>query len=207
MLIDTETIDLKKRYIYDIGVLVINDKMQVLESRHLIIKQIYDNKLLFNTAYYGVKRPLYVKKLKGRTAKRTYLGNAFRTLNALKRKYKIETVFAFNSPFDKGAFTYTSKHLKAKNPLEKMKWIDIQALANNSIHDTKEFIQFCKDKGYITPKGYLKANVEITYEFLIGQPFKESHMSLEDCLIELEILKNCKDIFTPQKKKFFKVAT
>jgi len=206
MLIDTETIDLKKRYIYDIGIIIFNEEMQVIETRHLIIKQIYDNKLLFNTAYYGIKRPRYVSKLRGKTAKRTYLGNAFRTVNALIKKHKITTVFAYNSPFDKGAFAYTSKHLKAKNPLEKIKWVDIQALANNSIHNTKDFQKFCKDNNYITPKGYLKCNVEITYEYLIGQPFKESHLSLEDCFIELEILKSCKDILTPQKKKFFKVA-
>jgi len=206
LLIDVETIDLKKRYIYDIGVLVVNENLEIIDSRHLIIKQIYDNKLLFNTAYYGTKRPFYVSKLRGRTAKRTYLGNAFRTLNGLKKKYKIDTIFAYNSDFDKGAFKYTSKHLKLKNPFEKEKWIDIQALANNSIHNKKDFVNFCKENDYITPKGYLKANVEITYQYLKGKPFKESHISIEDCIVELEILKSCENIFTKQKKKFFKVT-
>ena len=207
MLIDTETIDLKKRYIYNIGIIVFNEKMQVLGTHDLVIKQIYDNKLLFNTAYYGKKRPLYVSKLKGRTAKRTHLGNAFRTIKAIIKNSNVDTVFAYNASFDKGAFTYTSKHLKATNPLEKVKWIDIQALANNHIHNTKAFQDFCKKNNYITQKGYLKANVEITYEFLLGHPFKETHLALEDCLVEFEILKKCKDIFTPTKKKFFKVAT
>lgn len=205
MLLDTETIDLKKKYIYDIGLIIIDEKLQVIEKRHFIVKQIYDNRLLFNTAYYGDKRKTYVKLLKGKTGKRTYLGNAYKTIKALIKKYNIEIVFAFNSNFDKSAFDYTSKHLKSVNPFIDIEWIDIQALANHEIHNTKEFQNFCIERGYVTERGYLKANVEITYEFLSGQPFKESHIAIDDAFAELVILRNCTDILTPRKKKFFKV--
>lgn len=205
MLIDTETIDLKKRFIYDMGIIIFNENKEVIETQHLIIKQVYDNKLLFSTAYYGNKRKTYTSLLKGRTAKRTYFGNALRTVKRLLKQYNIVDVFAYNSDFDKGAFAFTSKQLKIDNPLEKINWVDIQALANYYIHSKIEFQEFCKLNKYITPKGYLKCNVEITFEFISQEIFKETHIGIQDAFIELEILKQCEDIETKRKKKFFKI--
>ncbi|MFW6046987.1 MAG: hypothetical protein ACOCP4_04290, partial [Candidatus Woesearchaeota archaeon] len=182
----------------------LNKDLKILETYHFVIKQVYDNRPLMETAYYAEKRPYYTKLMQGRTAKKVNLGIAMRKLQAMITKYNIKSIFAYNAPFDKRAIKFTTDFFKVKNPTERTVWHDIMSLANHQIHNTKEYKEFCIENNYITPKGYIKTGAETTYEFLSGRPFAESHIGIQDAYIENEILKNCKDIFKHKKKKFIR---
>lgn len=203
LIIDTETISINKPFIYDIGLIVVDSELKVLEYHHLILSQVYDNKLLFSTAYYTEKRTEYLKRLKGKTAKKTHVGHAFRTIRSIIETYNIEEVYAYNAPFDKRAFEFTSKAFNLKNPLRDMEFIDIQVLANHNIHNTKEYKDFAKENNGITEKGFYKVNAELTGAYLLKVPYQENHIGLDDCFIELEILRNCKDR-TPFERLYMK---
>lgn len=203
LLLDTEAIDLNKPYIYDIGYIVVDQDLQPATYGHMILSQVYDNDMLFNTAYYGNKRPIYTSRLKGRTARKTFVGHAMRTLNSLIKNYDIKRVYAYNIPFDNKAFTFTTNFFKVNNPLDQLEKVDIQAIANRKIHNTKAYKEFAKNKGYVSEKGYLQMSVEKTFEFLRGEPFQENHLGLDDCFVELDILKACNEL-EPQKRKFIK---
>lgn len=196
LIVDTEAISVSLPYIYDIGYVVVSTDLDIIAYGHFVLDQIYYNKMLFETAYYKNKRPQYVSRLKGRKAKMKKVGHAMRTLSAIMKEYNIKNVFAYNCKFDRGAFEKTCEYFKCHNPFEKKRWLDIQSLANHSIHKTEEYHEFCKQNKYITPKGYLRTNVEKTYEFITGKPFKESHIGIDDCLAELEILRQCDNITT-----------
>lgn len=205
LLIDTEAINLDKPYIYDIGYIVFDETYKPINYGHMVLSQVYDNKALFNTAYYGNKRPIYTKRLQGKTARKTHVGQAMRTLNGLIKTYDINRVYAYNIPFDNRAFEFTTKFFKVKNPLEKLESVDIQSIANHHIHSTKAYQEFAKNKSYITEKGNLQVSAEKTFEFIYGDVFQESHLGLDDCFVELDILKACGDV-EPQKKRFIKAT-
>jgi hypothetical protein len=189
MIIDTETIDLQKRFIYDIGFKILDDKLNVVEQRHYIIKQVFDNRELFNTAYYKEKRKFYVSLLKGRKAERVYFGYATQRIIYILKKYKITKVYAYNSSFDKGAFQYTSAFYKVIPPFDSCEFVDIMKLAK-PIYNGLEYQAFAIKNGFITEKSNLKKSAEKVYAFLINNPdFQEKHISIPDCEIELVILK------------------
>lgn len=205
LLLDTEAIDLNKPYIYDIGYIVFDRTLQPATYGHMILSQIYDNDMLFNTAYYGNKRPIYTQRLKGKTARKTHVGHAMRTLKSIIKNYNIKSVYAYNIPFDNRAFEFTTKFFKLKNPIAGLEKVDIQSIANHKIHNTKAYKDFAKNKNYITEKGNLQVSAEKTFEFIYGDAFQESHLGLDDCFVELDILKKCKDL-KPHKRKYIKAV-
>ena len=88
MIIDTETIDLNKRFVYDVGFIVAiksEFKVERVLEESYIIKQVFDNKMLFHTAYYNVKLPKYTKMLKGKTSKRKHFGH---TMQRVKKSFR-----------------------------------------------------------------------------------------------------------------------
>jgi hypothetical protein len=195
LIVDTEAIDLNKPFIYDIGLIVAkqneNGTYESVVENSFIIKQVYQNKELFNTAYYGNKRPKYVKMLKGKTSVQKYYGHAMRYIKAIIKQYDIKNVYAYNCWFDKKAFEFTSAFYKQKNAFKGLWWNDIQAIANNFIHSELDYNDFCVKNNYITEKGNLKCNAEITYKFITNNNnFIEDHMGLSDSRIELKILNN-----------------
>lgn len=193
LIVDTEAIDLQKPFIYDIGLIVAkrNEKgqYQSIVENSFIIKQVYNNKELFYTAYYGNKRPKYVSLMKGKHSVQKYYGHAMRYIQSIVKQYDIKNVYAYNCWFDKKAFEFTSAFYKQKNAFKNLWWNDILAIANNFIHNEKEYNQFCVDNDYVTDSQNLKANAEITYQYLSNDTsFIEDHIGLSDSRIELEIL-------------------
>jgi len=214
IVVDTETIDISKRFIYDIGFIVANKsetgQFESEVEHSFIVKQVFDNKILFHTSYYKKKRPLYTKGLKGRTMKRKHFGHILRFMKVLIKKDKIDRIYAYNSPFDKKGFEYNIDYFGTENIFKGVGWYDILAIANNFIHNTKEYQDFCKLHNHITTKNYYKTNAEITYAFITNNPsYKEIHTGLEDSKIELEILNYCiaKGYdFRHYRKKYHKVV-
>ena len=211
MVVDTEAIDLNKKFIYDIGFIIAKNNGSELvtqEEHSLIQKQVFQNKMLFFTAHYKKKKPLYTKMLKGRTGKQKHFGHSLRFMEKLMKKYEVQKIFAYNSPFDKDAFKFTIQYFGTRNIFYGKGWYDIHAIANHYIHNTKEYMDYCVENGFITKKGYLQTNAEKTYGFITNNPnYKEIHTGLEDSKIELEILNHCiKNGYdlTHKRKKYIK---
>ena len=215
LIVDTEAIDLQKPFIYDIGLIVAkrNEKgeYESIVENSFIIKQVYNNKELFHTAYYGNKRPKYVSLMKGKHSVQKYYGHAMRYIQSIVKQYDIKNVYAYNCWFDKKAFEFTSAFYKQKNAFKNLWWNDILAIANNFIHNDKKYNEFCIDNDYVTENQNLKANAEITYQYIINDTsFIEDHMGLSDSRIELQILNksiaNGYD-FQTYKRKYIKALT
>lgn len=213
MIIDTETIDAQKAFVYDIGILIAkkqkNGTYQEIAGHSFIIRQVYDNRELFLTAYYAKKKPLYTKALRSRKSTKKHFGHALQFIDKLLETYNIKKVYAYNSPFDKKALNFTAKFYKTRQPLQKAQWADLQAISNQLIHSQDAYKDFCKRNGFITPKGYYKMSAETTYAYIHQTPhFKEEHTGLADCRIELDILnENIRRGYKNQtwRKQFFKV--
>jgi hypothetical protein len=213
MIIDTETIDIQKSFVYDIGIIIAekqkDGRYKEIAGHSFIIRQVYDNRELFMTAYYANKKPLYVKSLRSRKSIKKHFGHALQFIDKMLELYKIKQVYAYNSPFDKGALNFTANFYKTRQPLQGIEWKDLQAISNQLIHSQDAYKNFCKENGFITEKGYYQMNAEKTYAYIKETPeFKEEHTGLADCRIELEILnENIKRGYKNQTwpKQFFKV--
>lgn len=210
LLIDTETISIEKRYIYDFGYIIAELKdgvYQPIIKAQNIIEQIYDNLALFTTAYYESKRKEYTNLMKGRTAKKVKYGFAMQTVKHLIKEHNIEYAIAYNSGFDKVALEFTTNFFKTQNVFENIQWLDLLAISNNLIHLHESYIEVAKERKWFNESGYLQTNAEKTYAFLSGNyDYAEPHTSLQDCEIELAILNECVqrglDIKTTYKSRY-----
>lgn len=196
MILDTETIGLEKCFVYDIGFIVAelqeNGFYKPIVKSQFIIEQVYDNRELFETAYYNDKKSKYTSLMKGRNAKKIKMGYATQIITNVLKVHNIENVFAYNSSFDKKVFQFNSDYFKIKNPFETKNFVDIMGISNHFIHLLQEYAEFCITNEFIKESGYLETNAEKTYAFIKNQiDFIEEHTSLQDCEIELDILNYC----------------
>ena len=189
LIFDTETISTEKRFIYNIGYLIINPDGKVLTSRDMLVRQVYDNKPLFATAYYANKRPLYTSKMKGRRTKKVSWGEACRIMLKDLKENNVLDGYAFNSSFDVSSFYFTHNFFGNKRrPLDGIKVHDIM----NNIKvftQTEDYRKFCKANGFMTKNGRVKQTAEVVYAYITNNPdYAEEHTALEDSKIETEIL-------------------
>ena len=188
IIFDTETISLEKAFCYNLGYVITNEKGEILLSRNFIIKQVYDNKPLFATAYYATKRPLYTSYMKGKKAKKVLWGVACKTMAKDIADYGVKVGYAYNASFDTKVFYFN--HLFFKNKTRPLDNIIIKDIMDFIPFTTSQaYKDFCKVNGFLTKNGRCKITAETAYAFITNNPnYKEEHTALEDSKIESAIL-------------------
>ena len=192
LLVDTEFITLNKPFVYDLSYLIakkIGDKYTTLKSVGNVVKQVYQNKMMFETAYYAEKRKLYTSALRGKTYRQNYFGNILRQLQKDIENYKVDIVLGYNVNADIRSIGFTSDYLKLNNPLNNTKVIDLMPIVVNTICDTQEYKTFAKENNLITEKGYYKMSVESVMKYITKQvEFVEKHLGKSDNENEIDLL-------------------
>lgn len=195
LLIDVEATP--NKLIYDIGLIVAkldDDETFTIQEKHqYLITEVFDNRELFDTAFYSKKRPKYYGLIRSATRKgitlKMPLKEALAKIRKLKRDYDITKVVAYNSDYDVSAFDKTCDYYHKANPIAEMEEVCIYALSGMYIHSTEDYRKWCEDNNFITTGGYYNTNAETTFRFILGDiEFVEEHTGLSDCLIELDIL-------------------
>ena len=190
LVLDTETINLEKQFVYDLGYTIADADGNVVARKSYVISQVFNNKELFATGYYSNKMPLYLERLASGYSKKVGWGHAMRYLANDIKKYGITEIYAYNSKFDTKAIAFMCGWFNVVNPLGDKEILDIMDFIK-PITNTKEYKDFCKENGYMTkhkyPRPQMKA--ETLYRYLTDNvDYEEEHTGLEDSLIELEIL-------------------
>lgn len=191
LIFDIETISLNKPFIYNLGYRIVSDRGEVLADRDFVIRQIYDNKPLFATAYYATKRPLYTAKMRAKKARKVSWGEACRLMTKDIKQYGIATAWAYNSDFDEKAFYFN--HLFYRNkirPLDPLQVRDIMDVIA-PIVDTAKYATFCRAHGFLTKHATPRPRktAEAVYAYITGNPeYCEEHTALKDSKIEAAIL-------------------
>ena len=190
LVLDTETINLEKQFVYDLGYTIADADGNVVARKSYVISQVFNNKELFATGYYSNKMPLYLERLANGYSKKVGWGHAMRYLANDIKKYGITEIYAYNSKFDTKAIAFMCGWFNVVNPLGDKEILDIMDFIK-PITNTKEYKDFCKVNGYMTkhkyPRPQMKA--ETLYRYLTDNvDYEEEHTGLEDSLIELEIL-------------------
>ena len=182
--------------VYDLGFLITDKKGNILEKHSYVIKEIYEQKELMQSAYYSKKLPIYEKGLKSGAFKMLPLMVVRKILVDTLKKWNVKQISAYNLNFDLGALNNTVE--KIGHPLKaffkgqafkKIEYVDIWTIACQALYIQKSFKKFCVDNGLISPSGNYRTSAEVGYAYITGDPsFQEAHTGLDDCIIEAQIL-------------------
>ena len=107
--------------------------------------------------------------------------------------FNVKTIGAYNLPFDDRALAFSTRQYQfldefIKRPHQYDK-LDLWTLACRHIASTEEYWTFCIKNGFYSKAKNLVTNAEVMYAFITNNPtYKEEHISVDDCIIEYEIL-------------------
>lgn len=207
LVFDTETIDTTHPFCYNVGYVVVDTetKVRVLE-RDYVVEQVWENKMLFSTAYYANKKQKYVSALRGKKAKIKHWGHIMQRMIRDIQEFEVEYAYAYNSPFDVRVFDFNSEWFKTSNALDYVKVIDIRGLISHIVF-SKEYKEFCEKNGLFTEGDNYQANAESLTRFLRQtNDFVEDHTALSDSIIESEIvLSVMEQVDITQDKKVYNI--
>lgn len=219
MVFDTETTgevittknghELMQKYIYDIGYTIADKKVIYLE-RNFIVKEIFENVNLMDSAFYKNKIPMYNKMINNKKVEILPFAEIVKIMQKDLGTYNVKAVAAYNISFDLDALMqttnaiYPSKFQMVFRATKKggyapdcemffkkyiarrdVEVIDIWTLACQTLCNQKTFQAYYKQK---TEKGNIKSNAEVVYSYIIDGEFIEDHTALSDSIIETEIL-------------------
>jgi hypothetical protein len=192
MVLDTETIGLSNRIIYNLGYKIFDlTNGKVVVKNDFVVQQFYDNKPLMMTAYYKDKKPLYTKLMKGKKAKKEKWGKIMQIVCNDIKKYQIENCFAYNSNFDIKSIQ-TTMELFPRNKNNILDYVEIKDIMKyiKPIVESKDFEEFAITNGNVSEvTGKPSKSAQSLYRYIKNDPtFVESHTALADCDIELDIL-------------------
>lgn len=205
LVFDTETIGLQKPFCYDLGYVIIdpNADGKILLKREFIIEQIWNNRPLFETAYFAAKRPIYTSRLKGRKAELMKWGFAMSRLIHDIKSFNVKSAYAFNSPFDDKVIDFNADYFHTRNGFDTTETYDIRGYAIKFLADG-EYKRYCKDhrevksadgtEKFFTENGNYASTAESFYCYLHGADginLNEEHTALTDSEWEAGILLEC----------------
>lgn len=190
---DTETVSIDKPFCYNVGFVIYNtDLNKIIEKREYCIEQVWHNSMLFATAYFSDKRPIYINRMRAKKIKLEKWGKVTQEMIRLFKFYNVEFAYAYNSPFDDRVFSFNSEWYKTINPFDNIKIIDIAGLVHNKIAFDMGYKMFCDTYKLYTESGNYSTTAENVYRFINNnEDFIEEHTALADSEIELEILLYC----------------
>lgn len=192
VIFDTETTSLEKPFCYNIGYTIVDvENEQTLVDRDFVVEQVWHNPMLFCTAYYADKRPLYVNAMRSHKTIMAKYGYVCQQMIRDFIKYEVVGAYAFNSPFDDKVFTYNSEWFHCNNPFDNMPIFDIRGYVHNFLVDD-DFKAFCEDNEYFTDTGNYSTTAETMFRYITRDTdFVEAHTALSDSQIEATILLQC----------------
>lgn len=193
LILDTETIDLQKRFCYNLGYIVYDTiaKEAIIKS-DFVIEQVWHNIALFETAYYANKKEKYIASLRSKKSKLIKWGFLMQKLYYLMQNFEITSIYAYNSPFDESVIKFNCEWFKTLNPFYDKTFFDIRGYVHNKIAFNPSFIELCEANNFFTEAENISTTAENVYKFISKNiDFIEEHTALADCEIELEILQYC----------------
>lgn len=199
---DTETLGVVDPSIYDLGYTISNGD-KILVSRGYLVKEIWENKELMNTAYYKEKIPRYEHLLAlGEIEVKPFLW-ILRKWYADLYDYEVNNMAAYNLGFDLRAVRHSLAVQGLSTSIYNFifggkRLIDLWLNSANILFKTSDYRDFVEENNHYTEKGNRKGTAEVAYQFITNDlHFIEDHMALSDAIIETKILHELLDSGEP----------
>lgn len=190
---DTETTSLDKPFCYNIGYAIYETETQeCLIAKEFIIEQVWHSRMLFESAYYADKKPLYINRMRSKKILMDKFGYVMQEMIRDFKAYKVEQAYAYNSNFDERVISYNCEWFKCNNPFDNIPLFDIRGYVHKAIAYTKEYLTFAETHKLFTESGNYSTTAEAVTKYISGNAeFEEEHTALADTEIEAKILFEC----------------
>lgn len=204
LVLDTETVGELNRpetlRTYDIGWIISDSKANTIKRRSFVVREVWENSALMDTAYYRDKLGIYRDGI----ANGTFEIQPFVIVRTIMLedmvRYGITDVHAYNSDFDQKALASTinafSRGYLTHYLPDGVRWLDVWGYAQDCICATPDYIKWAVDNRALTNSGNVSTTAESVYRYLTkNNGFIESHTAAEDAAIETAILHRAKRSF------------
>ena len=170
--------------------------MRPVVARQFIIREIFLNRDLMDTAYYVAKVPEYWRRIWAHEAQLVTMYEARKQFLEDCAQYNVKEIYAYNMAFDYRALNNLMRHLtnnKYRYFFPKaFKMCCIWNMATDAFLATKKYYNFAVENNYFSEKGNILTNAECAYNFITHDvTFSEVHIGIDDVNIETEILRYC----------------
>lgn len=177
--------------VYDLGFVIIDKKGNIYCKRSFAIKEVFDEKIFMDTAYYNKKLPQYYEKLKNKEIEKISIFEARKRIKKAIEYFNITEVYAYNASFDyttlNNTIRYFSKSLCRWFLPYGIKVCDIWSIACQVLGTQKTF----QWENVRNTKNNLITNAERMFGYCEQTDFEEEHTGLADAIIESQILARC----------------
>lgn len=192
----TEKVDPMAMVVYDMGWVIANKLGKIFKERSFLIREIWENPTLMNSAYYAEKIPLYLDMLERGEIQLVSFFEAYAILLQDMEEYGIDVVCAHNARFDVSVLNNTIRMLTETRytrffaPTVTI-W-DSMLMAGSTICKQKTYRAWCEHHDMMTKNHQVRKTAEALYRYCYGDwDFDESHTALDDAKIETLIVARC----------------
>lgn len=201
VVLDTETVGgFSKPLVYDFSYCIFNKWTgETKEKRTFIIKEIFNDGPLMDTAYFKSNIPEILERVeRGEFQVIDFLSARQHFIEDCK-KYHIKKWFAYNANFDKRSLNCTTTYLTKERTKyffpKKFSPLCIWSIAVDAFLCGDDYYTKAITNDWISEKGNIKSNAECAYKYISKNcEFEERHFGIDDCQIEKEILMYCRSI-------------
>ena len=194
MVLDTETADLTGS-VYDIGYTLAHKDGKILLSRNWLVEEIFTDAKKMMGAFYAEKLfSHYAPMLQSGEIKLTPWSTIIETMRADIFDYGVNTIAAYNLPFDNRAMRNTHAALGYTDKIlpYKLDQLCIWQFVCETKLNTRLYKDLAKAEGWVSEAGNIRTGAEYAYRFCAGDwGFIEDHTALSDAIIETVILARC----------------
>ena len=192
-------LDVANGQVYDLGLMVIDENGKVYDQISLVNEDVFFGMpQSMQEAYFSDKIPQYLEDMRKGKRKIVNSWQMYKIFTEMCQKYEVVAVVAHNAFFDVKVLNATMRYQTKSRVRWFLPWgteiIDTLKLARNTFGKDPQYVQWCKDNGYMTkhetPRPRFTA--EVLYRYITGDnSYEESHTGLEDVTIEKEIFLKC----------------
>ena len=192
--LDTETADLSGN-VYDVGYIIHDRAGNELARFNALVEEIFTQPKIMMGAFYAKKLfSHYAPMLDAGEVKMQSWQFIIDRLRSDIELYNVSTIAAYNIGFDMRAMNQTHRALTDESKVleSPCKILDIWQFACEVKLNNRNYKRIAESLGWVSPKGNIKTGAEFAYRFCSGDHgFIEDHTALSDCVIEVEILRQC----------------
>lgn len=192
-------LDVKNGQVYDLGLMALDATGNIKDQISLVNEDVFFGMPeSMQSAYYAEKIPQYLVDMRMGNHKIVNTWQMYRIVHEMLQKYDVSAVIAHNAFFDVNALNATMRYQTKSKCRWFLPWgievIDTLKLARNTFATDPQYIQFCKENGFMTnhQKPRPRLTAEVLYKFITGDVgYMEEHTGLADVTIEKEIFLKC----------------
>jgi hypothetical protein len=194
LVFDTETPGLfPNNFIYDMGFVIVDKvTLQPVFQYNAAVQEVFQDSKTMTKAHFAHKLFTHYPQLfQSNAIMLRSWEQVVADIEFAVKQFNVDTVMAYNLPFDRAAFTMTSKRTKVFNWLKTsiengtINFVCLWKACCNGFMQTEDYKEYCRKNGFYSAKGNIQTGAEIAIRYLKQEPdFIEDHTALSDAVIE-----------------------